>query len=66
MNEIDAWKNFITTGSVKDYLTYASIKNSSNTQNPQEEVNEGQHGRTGYSGTEYKGTRQADHCLNKK
>lgn len=66
MNEIDAWKNFITTGSVKDYLTYASIKNSNIARNPQEAVNENQHGRSGYSGTEYKGARQADHCLNKK
>ena len=65
MNESDAWKNFITTGSVADYLKYASIKHG-NENYPQEAENEVQHRRTGYSGTEYSGTGQINNCFNKK
>ena len=68
MNETDAWKNFINSGSIADYLKYASIKNGSVTDEykASEERNENQHGRTGYQGTEYQGTGQINNGFNKK
>ncbi|GHU81352.1 hypothetical protein AGMMS50284_0850 [Clostridia bacterium] len=38
MNETDAWTAFASTGSVKDYLQYVTLKNTENSkkqQNPQ-------------------------------
>ncbi|MDE7390606.1 MAG: hypothetical protein K2M82_06675 [Lachnospiraceae bacterium] len=66
MDEFDAWNNFVTTGSVIDYLKYSSIKNSKDTTNPQEAANEIQYGRAGYSRTDNQGARQACHGFNKK
>ncbi len=64
MNEKDAWENFISSGSVADYLKYASIKNSHAAAEVQN--NEVQYGRSCDSGTEYKGTGQINNSLNKK
>ena len=64
MNEKDAWKNFTNSGSVNDYLRYASIKKE--LANTSEEKNEVQYGRTGYSRTEYKGTGQINNHTDKK
>ena len=64
MNEKDAWKNFTNSGSVNDYLRYASIKKEQI--NSPEEKNEVQYGRTGYSRTEYKGTGQSNNYSDKK
>jgi len=58
MNEKDAWNVFTNSGSVNDYLRYASLKKDE--QGSLEEKNEVHYGRIGYQGTEYKGTRQ-DH-----
>lgn len=68
MNETDAWKNFISSGSITDYLKYASIKNNLSTDENKasEDKNENQHGRTGYQGTEYQGAGQINNGFNKK
>lgn len=66
MDELDAWLNFVTTGSVLDYLKYSSIKNSTQDNNPREEPNEIHHGRTDYTRTEYKGTGQTGNRTDKK
>ena len=48
MNETDAWKNFVTSGSITDYLKYASIKNNNQNSVSPEENNENRNGRTGH------------------
>lgn len=66
MNETDAWKNFVTTGSVIDYLRYSSIKNGKESDIPQGAANENKHRRTDYTRTEYSGTGQIGNGINKK
>ncbi|MBQ3969914.1 MAG: hypothetical protein II685_05470 [Clostridia bacterium] len=56
MNEKDAWKNFVTSGSVDDYLKYASIKNDRTA--PTEEQDENNHRRIGHQRTKPERTGQ--------
>ncbi len=44
MNEKDAWKNFVNSGSVNDYLRYASERSRTNADS--EEEDEFQYGRS--------------------
>lgn len=53
MDEKTAWANFVSTGSVIDYLEYREIKES-HIKPPQEEIYANQHRRTDYHGTEYR------------
>jgi len=64
MNEKDAWNVFTNSGSVNDYLRYASLKNHE--QGALEGKDEVHYGRTGDSGTKYKGTRQGNNNIDKK
>lgn len=58
MDETDAWTAFLETGSVLDYLTYTTIKNSGDfPETPQEAADENHHGRSDYQGTEYRGAK---------
>ena len=58
MDETDAWTAFLKSGSVLDYLTYTSIKNSKDfADNTQEAEHENQHGRPDYKGKEYRGAK---------
>lgn len=57
MDELNAWSMFCATGSVLDYLHYASMKNSQNyfpEEEAQEDSDENQHRWTDYQGTEYR------------
>ncbi|HHZ06635.1 MAG TPA: hypothetical protein GX401_07620 [Clostridiales bacterium] len=54
MDEMNAWSNFLTTGSVLDYLRYTTLRNAEKLEGTQEDENENQHGRTDYQGTEYR------------
>ena len=58
MNEKDAWENFVSSGSVSDYLRYASIKEQSELTT--DANNEFQHRRTGDKRTEDKRGRQGN------
>ncbi|MBQ2347058.1 MAG: hypothetical protein II388_01635 [Clostridia bacterium] len=59
----DAWKNFVNSGSVRDYLTYASTK--SNTA-PEENENDHYNKRSGNKRNEYEGKRQGNNYSDKR
>lgn len=63
MNAYDAWENFLSTGSVVDYLRYTSLRdskvnfpeyfNDDDDFDMQEDDDEDIHGRIDYRGTKY-------------
>ncbi len=58
MDETDAWTAFLQTGSVLDYLTYATIKNEGKQPGAgiaQEAAHENFDGWSDTQGTEYRG-----------
>ncbi|MGN0537426.1 MAG: hypothetical protein ACI4M3_05575 [Acutalibacteraceae bacterium] len=59
MDEDTAWRNFISSGSVADYLVYCTAKRQAATH--AEEHNENQHGRSDFEGTNNRGTGQIAH-----
>lgn len=55
MNELDAWSNFIATGSVLDYLEYTSLKKAREELNGGREAqDENQHEGSDFKGAEYR------------
>lgn len=57
VDEMNAWSVFLNTGSVADYIRYATIRNSAKQFDPGENYDEDQDGRAYTEGTEYRGAR---------